>query len=359
MVQPLSQRGTALPFTLFLVAFLTVLLSALFVRIRADQQIAYTSTDALKALSLAQNGLEAYYQTRTTRPPDNDTLRVNLIGGYVDVVASLLQVPEAEEGERVFLVRATSRVVVPDSGPEPQAVRTVGEVAVWRPGPVGDLAAFTAANHLLRVTDGTGIISIDGHDACAGSGMPTLPGLRAPLGKPLPMPANRDELAGPPEVDGDPPIIQELNANGTAEATNVDWTAILNGGFEADYTSLTDLQSWSAYLIDGDLTLSQSGTGLLVVTGDLTIGGYTTNWRGVVLVGGTVLFEAGATQIEGLVVSGLNEQLSGPSVSHGYVGETGRNVFVQYNSCYVTDALRRHSGFAPVPGTRIEYSMAY
>ena len=55
-----DRRGFALPVTIFLITFLTILLTAGFARVRADRQITHSSDLAGDAFSIAQSGLESY-----------------------------------------------------------------------------------------------------------------------------------------------------------------------------------------------------------------------------------------------------------------------------------------------------------
>jgi hypothetical protein len=91
--------------------------------------------------------------------------------------------------------------------------------------------------------------------------------------------------------------------------------------------------------VNGDLDLSggeTNGKGILIVTGNMTVGG---SWRhdGIVLVGG-VLTSNGNNNIQGAVITALNIKL-GVAVPQNAIAN-GNKTF-QYNSCSIASALKR------------------
>ena len=87
MAQFRSERGFALPTTIFLVTFLTVLLATALARARSDHEVANSGQSVVDALAIAESGLQTYMDGQTSRPSDGDSVRINLTGGYADVVA--------------------------------------------------------------------------------------------------------------------------------------------------------------------------------------------------------------------------------------------------------------------------------
>jgi hypothetical protein len=109
-------------------------------------------------------------------------------------------------------------------------------------------------------------------------------------------------------------------------------------------------------LVTGNAVLGAAGattfaTGLLIVSGDLTVLGSFVQFYGVILVGGRIYFNADDQRFDGLVASGLNRQL-GTFVSDGHFG--GDYTDIDYNSMYVRRAMRPLSGFTPVANGRID-----
>jgi hypothetical protein len=154
----------------------------------------------------------------------------------------------------------------------------------------------------------------------------------------------------------------------TADSTNLDWKALSQGGFIADYTAPIDVRvgdySYGSQIITSDSARLHDpvggsttvGTGLLIVTGDLWVTGEEVQWNGIVLVGGEIYFKATTQLFDGIVVSGLKEQLSIATS----VGDLGPGyVDVDYNSCLVKQTLQNFTGFAPIPNGWVDNWAVY
>ena len=345
------EDGFALPLTIFVLAIITIMLAAIFVRVQIDRRVAESSGDMVDALTIAQSGLYQYldyYSTLNTRPADGDSVEFTSIppGGKASVVARIVQNPADTLKSEIYIIRSTGIRIKPALGPEPQARRTVAQFAQWQTGSIELLAAFTAANgfRARNPSSSSGSVDIRGVDQCPGSPAPTVTGLKVDNGG--------TNLAWP---DVDPAPVESLPPTALANATGIDWNAVVNGGFSPDYTTLTNLNSWSSYLIQGDTTLGGvTGNGLLIVTGDLDLTGLWFTWAGVVLVGGRIVFEptnAGdpqSTIVRGAVVSGLNAQL-GPAPPSGETGPPLTSITIHHYSCMVDSALASLTGFVAIP----------
>ena len=335
-----GEKGFVLPLTIFVLTVITIMLAAIFVQVQADRRIAESSGDGLTASSVAASGLSRYFAYRDSvgvRPPDGDSLRVNVVGGYADVVAYITQRPADSLSGITYIVRSTGTLIRPTQGSDPQARRAVAQFGRWQFGTMDVLSAFTAINDFAKPCGAAGCdgtFRLEGDDECSAAWRP---GLRIPLGS-TPNPV------GPPEVT--PFKLEADNAATVALQTGIDWAAVKGGGFDADYTSLTNLSSWSSYLLSGDQTVTDlTGTGLLVVTGDLTTNGLYFNWRGVVLVGGAILFQADTSYVRGAVISGLN-RLTGPVPGSGGWGLSPTHIDIRFNSCHVASSFASFTGFA-------------
>jgi hypothetical protein len=334
--------GFALPLTIFVLTLVTIMLAAVMVQVQADRRIAQSSGDIVEALVIAQAGLERYmghYDSSSTRPPDGDSLRINLTGGYADVVAQVVRRPADTTAGMLYIVRSRGRVIKPTQGADPQAVRLVAQFAVWQSATMDVLGALTAVNDFACSSCG-GTYLLIGHDQCGV--MSSVPGLRTPNG---------------PTSNAVPPYIDPATLEGPSASTfaseafiGIDWAAVIGGSFVPDYTSLVNTSSWASYLLPNNTTLTDvSGTGLLVVDGDASFEGSYFDWRGAVIVGGFVEFEADTTRVQGVMVTGIEQQIMSPP-STGRWGETGTHVEVTYNSCYVRNAFTSLAGLTPVPG---------
>lgn len=144
-----------------------------------------------------------------------------------------------------------------------------------------------------------------------------------------------------------------------ANETGINFAGVIGGQFVPDYTSLVDLFSWSSYYLAGNRNLNTiTGTGLLVVEEDLTLSGSWFKWEGAVLVGGAVNFNADSVQIEGVFISGLEEQTD-PSPGTGKWALAPRDIRVLYNSCHVQKAFTAYSGFSPVENGWMDHWSEY
>ncbi|GBD31591.1 hypothetical protein HRbin33_00550 [bacterium HR33] len=344
-----GNSGIALPVTIFVISLLTIMLAASFVRVDAERTIAVSGGESVTAIALAQSGLHNYIASRTSRPPDGDSVRFNLTGGYADVVAHIVQRPADTLQNQVYIVRSTGYVIVPERGAVHQGARTVAQFAVWQTGVIRRIAAFVAANRVR--TQSGGRIDIDGRDFC---GPGSIGSVRARNG------SRFDDGTYRPS----PPVIRG-SGDQVADTTGIDWNYIVNGGFVADYYSLSGSGFWKSYLIRGDATLNSGtvGTGILIVTGDLTTTGNRgrAEWYGIVLVGGKIDFNARRTRFRGLVYSGLNELLGGPAPPDGTIGGGGggNRYEIEYWSCYVDNSLASLTGFVAIPNAWVENWASY
>lgn len=340
-----SDAGFALPLVLFLISVLTLMLTAAFAKLEGDRRLAYSSGATVSALAIAKSGLNSYLSTRVARPPNGDSLRINVTGGFADVVAYEVRKPLDTLANWLFIVRSTGYVIEPTQGADPQAVRTIAEYAQWQTGRMDIRGAFTAANGLKKVKGTT--VDMRGADQST-CGAPTVPGVRVPQGGD----PGSTGINPPPSVGG--------TGREVALETNIDWVALFGGGFTPNYAlagpTVRMDGTYSSQLITGNATLGgglvTTGTGLLIVTGDLTIQSSfstpTTSWYGVILVGGVIDFKATTTRIYGMAVSGLDKQLPEGAVPPENFGGSNLTVNIWHNSCFIQQSLQRLTGFAPI-----------
>jgi hypothetical protein len=359
-------HGFALPITLFVVAIVTLMLSVAFIRVQTDRRIADSSGDRVSVLAVAQSGLQTYLGTvsfdgcdRAIRPLDGDSVRINVQGGYVDVVAHVVQRPADTLTPWMYIVRSTGHLIDPTQGQDPQAVRTVAQFAHWQRNSMKVLAAFTAANGL--VTSGwTNTGELRGVDqAPSGCKEPDVYAGRVPNNN-APSPLTSYTLTGKS------PYVYEANNKGdVADQTKIDWLETITGGIVPDYENLRLWDSsYPVMLLEGNVFLgcgpgTTTGYGLLIVTGDLVIAGSSTHclqWNGIVLVGGEIDFQASDQRFDGTVISGLNKQ-QGEKVDAG--SAPGGNLDIDYDSRFVRLALKSLAGFAPVGNAWVDNWATY
>jgi len=105
--------------------------------------------------------------------------------------------------------------------------------------------------------------------------------------------------------------------------------------------------------VDGDFALPSSGTGMLIVTGSLTLNG-SVGWRGVLLVGNDIVSN-GNNAISGATVSGLNVKLG------TYVPASTANGTKQYNydSCEVAKSTTAMGALVTLRNTWVDNWVEY
>jgi hypothetical protein len=347
-----SERGFALPITIFIVTILTLLLTAAFVRVQADRNAADSSVSTLEALSVAHAGLRrymSYYDSAMARPLDGDSLRVNVTSGYADVVAHLVHTPADTFQPHLYLVRSRGTVIEPTRGADPQAVRTAAQYARWIQGGIRLVAALTSINRTYYTAQGGTTVEVDGNDGCGGS---PIMGFRA-----------SDEGAEtsdvPGTVTGSPPMDIDDAWDVVADTVGINWAMIENGDFIPDYTAVIDGDTtFASYVLNSANLTDIEGTGLLIVKDKFDTKGQYFKWRGVILIGDDLDPDADSTIIEGLVVTGL-DKLVGQSVSWNGFGDPNDNIWITFNDCWVQRAETRLRGFDPVRNAWVDNWATY
>lgn len=366
-----TRDGFALPFTIFLVTMITIMLAAAFTRSAAEHQIADSNEATVTTLAVAQTGLQAFFgDTFTVRPQPGDSFRYNVVGGYAWVAPQELQRPaDTVNRDVVYAVRSTGYLIVPTQGEEPQATRTIVQFARWQIGSMSPPALLTAANGVQRRAPlppdpNAGILwALAADNNECSTGRPSRPRLRIPSSPP-----------SAPVIDwpwSGGPVIQAGTRAAVAGETGIDWDEIVNGDFTADYTSVQyGDTTFSSQLINGNLSLASgsTGSGLLIVTGNLTTAGTGAPvvWRGVVLVGGFLTANAAVTEFRGVVMTGLNELLgtavTTPNQVAGTVPPLGgqeKEARFYYEPCYVSRALDPFTGWVPVTNAWVDNWATY
>ncbi|KPJ93016.1 MAG: hypothetical protein AMS18_06185 [Gemmatimonas sp. SG8_17] len=350
MMRSSNERGSALPLTILLVTIVTLMLTSAFVRAQVDRRMAESSGATVDALAVASSGLYrymSYYDSTQVRPLDGDSLRVNVPGGYADVVAHLVQVPVDSFQPHMYIVRSRGTVIDPTQGQEPQAMRTVAQFARWFQGGIRGVAALTSINPTWYTAQPATDVMIDGYDGCtAGATM----GFRG---------ASDSQIPGSPT--GVPDWKRQDHWSVVAAETGIDWDAIEDGDLEEDYTSVVNGDTtFATYIIGGssaNLT-DITGTGLLIILNKLNTYGARFEWNGVILVGDDFDPESDTTIVRGLVVTGL-DKIVGQSTAENQFQVADKNIYLYYNSCNVSRALARFRGFDPIRNAWVDNWATY
>jgi len=349
------EDGFALPFTIFLVTIVTILLAAAFTRATSEHLIAEGSEASISALAVAQSGLQSFFaDSFAARPAVGDSFRYNVSDGYAWVFPELIVTPADSLDDYVYIVHSDGYVIHANQGATPMAQRTVAQFAKWQTGHMDVDGALVIPNGIISRPGGAALtISGNNPGFCPGPIMPNVASIRAPI---------PDSIGGV--------IVDTISATMTwtvqngwpqpvALGTDVKWSQIVGGDFVPDYTSIQPGNlNYRTQMVIGNATLSNNqGTGLLIVTGNLTFSGAFAQWDGVILVGGRVLFNAGSNFVFGTVISGLTEQY-GVSPPPSEIGGAA-NAYVRYASCRVNQALAALTGFVPIENARVDNWATY
>lgn len=354
MARPGDTRGIALPVTLFIITLMTIALAASFARVGAEHAMALGASEAVSALTVAQSGLQAYLGSRSARPPDGDSVRFNVTGGYADVVARLVESDSTDDGRTMYIVRSAGYVLVPALGATAQAKRVVAQFAQWgNASGIRRIATYVSANGARDQNPGANQIKINGN--CSGTG-PSIGSIRAATGSSLTRGTYTPAPSGGTNGQG--------AGNFVADTAAVDWPSIVNGRFVPDYhyINTADL-GYKSHMVVGNATLNNTlGRGLLIVTGDLTMAGANAQWQGVVLVGGRIIFSNGTkSHFWGLVYSGLNFLLAVPPPANTQLGGAsgGTQWYFDYCPAYVDPTIARLTGLSGIPNAWVDNWASY
>ncbi len=341
-----QRSGFVLPVALLLVVVVTGGVFATYSQLSGERRIRSTEDGADRAHMYAETGLELLV-TRWK------SLGVNAPGAEWDSVA--IEIPHSP-GDSAYVVlhrirpkidattpalyaiRSTGVWKRPDWPGAPEARRTVARMAEWFDGTLDVKAGWQSLTG-LRKNGNSGELS--GVDAC---------GMQAPVAG-VAVPKNPGYIGHTGPTQGSPPV--DYTGDTPEEAANsvgIDWPAIISGkGMDFDVVVPdspwpNNFDDWPVIFVDNrggpTFDLPSSGRGLLIVGGDITIGG-NTDWDGVIMVGGT-LTSNGINRVEGATITGLNVQLG----DHVGISDVGNGVkYYRYHSCNVAKAMQSLSGF--------------
>jgi type II secretory pathway pseudopilin PulG len=333
--------------SILVISILSISMLVAAARLSSERQITSDQEAVMDAFTVAQAGMEQYFSSLTALPPgtvaptSQDTTITSLPGGTAQISFRRLR-DSTSTTPAIYVVtsRGTNTTAKRFGSRIPSAERTVAQYALWQPANLDLNAAFTSLSGIDK-TGNSG--ALDGNDGCAGSGMPAIPGAAVPTGT---YTGQTNPINGNP--DNAPISLGTPGTSGTGkDAVEVDWAGIVAGtAITPDYVIPTaswpnssQMANWPVIMVNGDLDLSGSSTngkGILIVTGNMTMGG---SWAhdGIVLVGG-VLTSNGNNTIQGAVISALNIKL-GISVPQNAIAN-GNKTF-HYNSCSIASALKQ------------------
>lgn len=366
------RRGMAMVLVLILIVVMSLGAMAVFVRSSGELSTTSNLRAQAEAWTVAQAGIERYLIVTTTTPttfPSTSTYTFS--NGTATVTLDRVRAGAVGRSE-TYVLRSVGTVVNRRTGATvPSSSRTLTQIVQRQTSTLDVDAAFVSLSGLNK-NGSSGMVS--GVDECATA--PTLPGLSVPNGMYTPgsnSPSANNYIDGAP--DNAPAYLGPAANGNTAGSANeqvrIPWQGVLDGtSLQPDFTinrsvspntgsfpTTTQYANWPVVRVTGNLSQNEigDGRGILIVTGNASFGNI--NWQGVVLVGGEVTLN-GATTIKGALVSGLNKKIS-PLSSYPYlpqtypgVGGVGNGNFqVRYNSCNVSSALGRFTGWLRLANT--------
>lgn len=334
-----SSGGFALLVALLALVGVSALAAGGFLLANSERAAVSNYRDAVDAFYIAQMGLSDYVGGRSGAPTDGTTT-YTYEGGQADVTVA--EVGSTSDDGRLY--RVSSEGTVTDAS----AVRRVELLVMLDPStiptPPGALVSGAGVNK--SGTSG----SISGQDVCGSAG--TVAGLRAPSYS-----GSDDPLSG------DPP--KEITNDPFAGFVDADWWTGMRSGdlVEHEYVVTDDSgwpdfsslpsDAWPVVYVDAetiDLGSTESGRGLIITKGNLTLNGKF-EWDGGLLVGGSIT-DNGTGYLNGAIVTGLN-RLLGDSVTEDDLQDSdlqGTKSY-QYDSCNLATLNQKIARLIEVPGT--------
>jgi hypothetical protein len=364
MLNNAERRGFAIPFAVLVIAVLTIMLAGGFSLVSAERRSVADQKSQVSAFRIAEQGLEIYLVRRdsllkgsptyTRVPGAVESVRITMTGGYADVSLTRLRPPIGSQSG-LYVVRAKGTETTGAYAGTPQGVRTVAQYVLWEPAPMQVLAGWTALSGLQQ-NGGAG--TLGGMDMCGDSA--AIAGVVVPVN---PGYTGKVIAVGNPPVDSVAP-----------DSVEIDWNSIVNQNSITPTITIPpgSFPPWSAFAADStyypiirinysDYSLPNSGRGMIIATGNLTINGSLT-WHGVLLVGGNITSNGnnGGGGSEDSVVAGAT--VSGLNVKLGMVVDTsttnGTKKY-QYDSCEVAKATTTMGALVTLRNTWVDNWVEY
>ena len=349
----LSNRdGFALPMSILIIAVLTAAVAASLTSTNAEYLTNRAQRGTNRSYQLAESGLEQFMVNRSNTgwcnhcsdpvTADSEWTRVQLTGGYADVVALKVRPALDSVTPAVYLIRSTgvdTSALLGGGGMSVNSRHTVAIYAKWATMTMKVTAAWVSLSGLVKNGAGT----IDGTDFCGQQA--SVAGAQVDKGD-LVNNGNASVFGGNPPVDTSMTFAQ-LKAS-----SQIDWNGIINGGaIPADITipgqsfpgsaAFADTNYWPVIRVHTNgYSLPNAGRGIIIADSNFTISG-SNMWSGIVLVGGQ-LTSNGNNTTYGATLSGLNFLIGGtPSPSTVDDSQANGQKTYVYDSCSVSKASSR------------------
>lgn len=329
-----ERAGFAIPAVILVIALLTASIAAGFAMVSVERRAVGDQRSQVSAFALAQQGLETYMLKRdslgflVTPPGAQDSVRITMTGGYADVVSTRLKLTAGGVGG-LYVVRSMGVETGKTVNGEPRAVRTVAQLAKWKPAAMKVYSSWTALSGLNK-NGNSGVLA--GADACGDSA--ALAGVMVSTAHGYS--GFTDPASGNPPIDSIVAAALPIDWAGLSAGTAVKASIVIP---PAAWPSFADPNYYPVIFVQngtsGSFSLPTAGRGTLIVQGNMTIDG-SLGWDGVMMIGGKLVSNGGST-INGTIMSGLN-MLLGLTVDPSSSDANGTKDY-RYNSCSVARAL--------------------
>jgi hypothetical protein len=351
------RSGFALPMSILALALITAAIVASNTATSAEIVANNAMRAQDRAAQYAQVGLQQFLLRRgevgfcsncvvDPTVADSEWTRVNLSGGYANVVAMRVRPRLSDDMPALFFIRSIgvdTTAKLSGAGSTVFATRTVGQYATFGTAAIKPIGALTSLQGFTNSASGNQV-PVAGSDEC-GAG-PAIPGVVVPKGR---------QYGGngtPPT--GSPALDSSMTLDSLKKRVGIDWNAIVNfNAIPADITipgqswpawwRFIDPTYWPVIRVKQNYTVPGDGRGIIIADSNLTFSASNT-WDGIVLVGG-VLTSTGSDTTSGVVITGLNRTL--PGAINPPDGMTTDNDFLnnskrfRFNSCKAAAAAAR------------------
>jgi hypothetical protein len=358
-----NRKGFALPMAILVIALLTAAIAAGFAATAGEAVVNNAQRAQERAYQLAQAGLEQFLVRRAesgfcsgcpslTVPGDSEYTRVQLTGGYADVVAKRMRSNISLAEPAIYFIRSKgvdTAALLSGTGVTTFAERTVGVFATWNTTTIKVLGALTTLNGADVTTTGSSSGDVRKENPSSCSSDPDL---------------DNDIVAftGSGSSGSGISIDQSMVRDTVAARTAINWSSIINGGgLTFDYTLFSNSSwpssytSWPVIRVRNIDTLPATvtaGKGIIVADSDFVVPRGVV-WDGIILVGGRLTTGIGSSgtdsDLHGAVVTGLNHLLPGSIMPT--TDDVIERVEIRYYACYVASAGTRFHAYSVMPNT--------
>lgn len=295
--------------------------------------------ETVRALAVAQGGVQWFTARQRGLVPDSVTVKIN--GGTA--VIGTRRIASVSPSEDLYFITSEGSYSDPRF-PSAPAVRTISQFAVLNNLPVKTMAPLVTTAPRLRVG---GSALVDGTDHAVPGQCQGAPGgpWAGVFGR-----ANIQTRDGG-AIIGDPPAIALGSFENVVAAAAVPWEVLTDPEFPVEYDGIwpnfasLGSDEFPVVRVPGDFypTPAESGQGVLIIAGNLGFPpGSMWEWKGIVLAGGLMPSGPDANfSLEGMLAAGLGNPMN------PFDMEGGR---ILYHSCYVAWAGASLAHLSVLPG---------